>query len=108
MLVITEIIGAVALGAAQRITGLGRSVEKPVLSDRQRECLLWSARGKSAFETATILGISEETVTQHLKLARERYDVHNRTSLVLRAVFDGLIGYSDIFRWWPGIRSDLD
>jgi DNA-binding CsgD family transcriptional regulator len=105
MLVVAEIVGAVALGAAQRLTELGRTVAKPVLSDRQRECLLWSARGKTAPEIATILDISEETVTQHLKLARERYDVHNRTSLILCAIFDGLIGYSDIFRWWRSSRA---
>jgi len=106
MLIVAEIVGAVALGAAHRITRLGKAVERPVLSDRQRECLVWSARGKTAVEIALILGISKETVIQHLKLARERYNVHSRTSLILCAVFDGLIGYSDIFRWWR--RSRLD
>jgi DNA-binding CsgD family transcriptional regulator len=106
MLFVAEIVGAVALGAAHRISGLGRFVGRPVLSDRQRECLVWTARGKTASEIATILGISEETVIQHLKLARERYDVHSRTSLVLCAMFDGLIGFSDIFRWWGRQRPE--
>lgn len=69
------------------------------LSDRQRECLLWTARGKTASETAIILGISEETVVQHLKMARERYEVHCKQSLVLSALFDGLIGFGDVIRW---------
>ncbi|MEJ6010781.1 LuxR family transcriptional regulator [Novosphingobium aquae] len=94
-----EIIGALAMASAQRISGNFRSPGKPALSDRQRECLLWTARGKTAVETAIILGISPETVVQHLKLARERYDVHCRQSLVLYALFDGLIGFDDIFRW---------
>lgn len=100
MLFTAEILGAVALGAARAILVGRQRVTAPVISDRQRECILWSARGKSAGETATILGISPETVNQHLKLARERYDVHTRQSLVLSALFDGIIGFRDIFRGW--------
>src|SRR3546814_9318711 len=61
---------------------------------------IWIARGKTAGETAAILGISEETVIQHLKVARDRYDVHCRQMLILCALFDGLIGFSDIYDWW--------
>ena len=100
MLLVAEIVGAFALANALRITGAVRAPSKPVLSDRQRECVLWSARGKTAGEIATILGISAETVVQHLKVARERYDVHCRQSLILRALFDGLIGFGDIFKPW--------
>lgn len=96
---IAEIVGTLALSCA-----LGLSSEKsdgtvPVLSDRQRECLLWVARGKTAAETAMILEISTETVIQHLKMARERYQVHCKQSLVVAALFDGLIGFADIIRW---------
>ncbi|MDP3906742.1 LuxR family transcriptional regulator [Novosphingobium sp.] len=98
LLMATEIIGALGLACAHRVSGLVRKPSRPALSDRQRECLLWAARGKTAAETAIILGISIETVIQHLKLARERYDVHCRQSLILNALFDGLIGFSDIFR----------
>ncbi|MFC3308462.1 helix-turn-helix transcriptional regulator [Blastomonas aquatica] len=95
-----EIVGATALAAARRISGSKPVDPRPVLSERQRECVLWSARGKTAGEIAAILGISEETVVQHLKNARERYDVHGRQMLILCALFDGLIGFSDIFDWW--------
>lgn len=98
-LLVAEIVGAVALSCALKVSNIGRKPSKAVLSDRQRECLLWSARGKTACETAIILGISAETVVQHLKAARERYDVHCRQSLILCALFDGLIGFGDIFRW---------
>ena len=96
---IAELVGAVALARALKLSSPGPGPAKPVLSDRQRECLLWAARGKTASETAVILGISVETVIQHLKIARERYDVHCRQSLILCALFDGLIGFADIFRW---------
>lgn len=95
-----EIVGAEALTSARRIIGSPPPRSKVSLSDRQRECVLWSARGKTAGEIATILGISEETVVQHLKLARERYDVHCRQMLILRALVDGVIGFSDIFDKW--------
>jgi LuxR family quorum-sensing system transcriptional regulator CciR len=69
------------LTTALKISGMARTVALPRLSDRQRECLLWVARGKTAAETAIILGISTETVIQHLKMARERYEVHCSQSL---------------------------
>lgn len=98
-LLTAEIVGAIALSCALRVSSIGRTPSKVVLSDRQRECLLWSARGKTACETAIILGISVETVIQHLKVARERYDVHCRQALILCALFDGVIGFRDIFKW---------
>ena len=98
-LLAAEIVGGLALACALKVSGIVRIPKKPRLSDRQRDCLLWAARGKTAAETAIILGISMETVVQHLKLARDRYDVHCRQSLILCALSDGLIGFGDIFRW---------
>lgn len=95
-----EILGGVALTSARQLLGKHVPVKRPLLSDRQRECVLWSARGKTAAEVAIILGISEDTVIQHLKLARERYDVHCRQALILCTLFDGLIGFADIFDEW--------
>lgn len=100
MLYIAEIVGAVALARARSIAGATPPKSRPVLSERQRECVLWTARGKTAGEIAAILGIREVTVIQHLKVARERYDVHNRQILILCALFDGLIGFGDVFDWW--------
>lgn len=97
---VAEIVGAFALTRARQIAGAMPPKVRPVLSERQRECVLWSARGKTAGETAAILGISEVTVVQHLKIARERYDVHSGQVLILCALFDGLIGFGDVFDWW--------
>lgn len=98
-LVEAEIVGAMALTSARRMSFRQDSPPPATLSDRQRECVIWSARGKTAGETATILGISIETVIQHLKLARERTGVHCRQALVLKALYDGLIGFGDIYNW---------
>lgn len=100
MLHAAEILGAVALASARQLIGIAPLPPRAVLSERQRECVLWAARGKTAGETAGILGISEETVVRHLKIARERYSVHCRQMLILCALFDGLIGFSDVYDWW--------
>ncbi len=68
------------------------------LTDRQRDCLIWTARGKTAWETASILGIREVTVIKHLTDALNRYGVQKRTSLLIRTLFDGTISFADIFR----------
>ena len=103
-LVVAEYLGTLALTSALKISGMSRPVALPRLSDRQRECLLWVARGKTAAETAIILGISSETVIQHLKMARERYEVHCSQSLIIAALFDGLIGFGDVFNWQGYVR----
>jgi DNA-binding CsgD family transcriptional regulator len=91
-----EVAGALALAAAFSLCGPAKPVSLPALSDRQRECVLWTARGKTAAEIASILGISLETVNQHLKMSRERYGVHCKQMLIIRAMFDGLIGFRDV------------
>lgn len=96
MLAAAEITGAMALAAALNLCGPAAPDSPPALSDRQRECVLWMARGKTAAEIALILGISLETVNQHLKMSRERYGVHCKQLLVIRAMFDGLIGFRDV------------
>jgi LuxR family quorum-sensing system transcriptional regulator CciR len=37
-------------------------------------------------------------VIQHLKHARERYGVHNKAMLSVRALYDGVISFSEIIR----------
>jgi len=95
-----QLIGAFAFEAARRLTDpRALSINHlPMLTDRQRDCVLWAARGKTDWEIAQILGISHETVIQHLKHARERYGVQKRALLAVRALFDGLISFTDILK----------
>ncbi|GFM28633.1 LuxR family transcriptional regulator [Novosphingobium sp. PY1] len=106
MLQVADLLGGVALASAHKIAGLHMSASSPGLTDRQRECLLWWGRGKTAAEIAIIMGLSVETVHQHLKLARERYGVDASQSVLACAIAEGLIGPGDIWRWFrtrPGI-----
>jgi DNA-binding CsgD family transcriptional regulator len=61
------------------------------LTDRERECLLWTARGKTAVETSTILAISSETVVFHLKNAMRKIGVYSKHHAVVKAIMMGLI-----------------
>ncbi|MCW6530691.1 autoinducer binding domain-containing protein [Sphingomonas sp. MMSM20] len=99
MLMAAELLGGFAIERARRISGWVPPVSAPKLTDRQRECVLWSARGKSTGKIAEMLRISRATVITHLKAAHERYEVPKQTSLVVAALYDGLISFSDIFRW---------
>ncbi|SDA25315.1 DNA-binding transcriptional regulator, CsgD family [Sphingomonas sp. NFR15] len=101
MLPLAQLAGMFAFEGARRLwamrSGL-RMPPRPMLTDRQRDCVLWVARGKSDWEISLILGVGEETVARHIKQACERYGVNKRTYLVILALFDGTLTFSDIFR----------
>lgn len=61
------------------------------LAPRERECLLWTSRGKTAWEVAEILGISRETATHYLKTAAQKLGVYSKTHAVVKAIVLGLI-----------------
>jgi LuxR family quorum-sensing system transcriptional regulator CciR len=98
-LAVAQLVGAFAFEAARRLWRM-RGVDAPrrALSDRQRDCVVWATRGKSDWEISQILGISHETVIQHLKEARHRYGVSKRTMLAVSALFDGTISFIDVLK----------
>lgn len=94
-----QLAGTFAFDAARRIQIMRKpAAAMPRLTDRQRECLMWAARGKSNWEISRILELSPETVRLHLKHASERYGVGKRTLLTVRALFDGAIDFTDVLR----------
>ena len=93
-----QLVGAFAFESARRMRRCRVSKGPVQLTDRQRECVIWAARGKSDWEIARILGISDETVGEHLRHARERYGVGKRTLVAIHALFDGTIGFLDVLR----------
>ena len=56
------------------------------LTGREADVLLWVAQGKSNADIATILGMSEKTVKQHLGSVFQKIGVEGRTAASLRAV----------------------
>ena len=94
-----------AAAAGRRLRVRSRAPDAPrrfpapvQLTDRQRECVMWAARGKSDWEIARVLGISEATVGEHLRQRYERYGVGKRTLVAVHALFDGTIGFLDVLR----------
>jgi len=66
------------------------------LTSRQLDCVLLVARGKSDWDSAKLLGISEQTVHSHVETAKRKYGVGTRTQLVIRALFDNQLGFQDV------------
>ncbi|GEM_PF-4075851 len=60
------------------------------LSRRELECLYWCACGKSYWETAVILGLSERTVTHHMNAVRRKLGVQSNAQAVAIASLNGL------------------
>jgi len=61
------------------------------LSDRQLECLAWSAKGKTAWEVSRIIGVTERTVNFHLQTAMSKLEATSKHHAWLKAVRLGLI-----------------
>ena len=95
-----QLIGTFAFEAARRIIRARRTteltVQVPPLTERQLDCVTLVAMGKTDWEIGRILGISQATAHEHVEEARKRYGVGKRTQLVIRALFDGQIAFSDI------------
>ncbi|MDX0482315.1 LuxR family transcriptional regulator [Sinorhizobium medicae] len=67
------------------------SQEVPGLSKRERECILWAARGKSSWNIGVIMNISENTVNFHIKNAMRKMGVGSRTVAAIKALDLGII-----------------
>jgi LuxR family quorum sensing-dependent transcriptional regulator len=71
--------------------GSKRPGERPRLTARQRDVLKWAAEGKTDWEIATILGVSEHTVDKYIRQSKEALNASNRTAAIVLAIRCGLI-----------------
>jgi len=62
-----------------------------ILSARERECLHWTASGKTSSEIAIILGLSEHTVNHYLSAVCQKLGAANRAHAVARAIRSGIL-----------------
>ena len=65
--------------------------DRPKLTPREAEILKWSMQGKSTWDIARILGLSEHTVNFHVRNASAKLQTSSRTQTVARAIALGLI-----------------
>ncbi len=61
------------------------------LSGRESECLRWASIGKTSWETACILGVSERTINFHLGNTFAKLNVNNKQAAVAQAILQDLI-----------------
>lgn len=62
-----------------------------VLGQRERQCLTWTARGKTAADIAILIGISRRTVVFHLENARIKLGCSSIAQCVAEAMRRGLL-----------------
>lgn len=77
--------------AVRRVFDLVEDPEAPKLTNREQECLRWVADGKTSWEIAHMLNVSERTVNFHLNNVMLKLDVCSRQHAVGKAAFQGLI-----------------
>lgn len=63
----------------------------PALSSREKECVLWVARGKSSWDIGVIMRISENTVNFHIKNVMRKLGTSSRTVAAIKAISLGII-----------------
>lgn len=89
--------------AARRL--VGREVEPQgdgtMLTDRQRECIILAARGKSDFVIGQLLGLSRRTVNAYIEAAKRRYGVATRNQLIVNALYASEITFQDVVEARP-------
>lgn len=61
------------------------------LTAREKEALLWSARGKSSWEISRIFNCSEAGVNYHFSNIRRKFNVSSRWVAMMMALELGLI-----------------
>jgi LuxR family transcriptional regulator, quorum-sensing system regulator BjaR1 len=77
----------------QRLAEIRAIDVRPVetLTDREIDCLNWTAAGKTSAEIADILSLSEHTVNHYLNRATKKLETVNRTQAVAKSLRLGLI-----------------
>ncbi|WP_245426207.1 LuxR family transcriptional regulator [Mesorhizobium sp. WSM3862] len=61
------------------------------LSPREKECILWTAKGKSSWEIGKILGISINTVNFHIKNVIRKMNANSRITAAIEVLKRGII-----------------
>lgn len=81
-----HLLGTVYATVGRTLTEL--SDDEPTgnpITRREAECLAWVARGKTDWEIAQILGISDRTVESHINNARQKTGADTRAQAIMEA-----------------------
>ena len=104
-----QTIATFGFEAARRLAGQAEPPPRPTaaLSDRQRECIILSAKGKSDTVIGQLLGLSHKTVNAYMEEAKRRYGVATRSQLIVRALFASEITFLDVVDPGAGGRAGV-
>ncbi len=75
----------------ENITEVTESPQKVDLSVREKECLRWTAQGKTSAEIAILTKLSEHTVKHYLVSVCQKLNAQNRVQAVAKAIRAGLL-----------------
>lgn len=98
---IAQLCGTFAFEAARKIMRRQMKLEDgnvPDLTPRQIEALILVGRGKTDGEIGDILGIARATAHEHVEGVRRAYGNAQRAYMIVRALFDGQIAFTDLLR----------
>jgi LuxR family quorum sensing-dependent transcriptional regulator len=79
-------MGVFAYGRLRALSRPAGTMRGRLLSGIEAEVLRWAARGKTAWETGQILGISERNIRWHLEEAQRKLMTNNKTATVAAAI----------------------
>ncbi len=95
---VTQMVAALQLFAvhaqeasARVLVPASQRPDVPALTPRELETLRWTMEGKTAWEVANVLGISERTAVLHANNAMHKLGCVNKHQAVLKALRLGLI-----------------
>lgn len=99
----TGVLQSLASFAFEAARRLSRDMDGPdafdiPLTDRQRECLVLWAAGKSDTVIAQLLELKPGTINKYMESAKRRYCVATRQQLMIRALYSSQVTFQEFFR----------
>jgi LuxR family quorum sensing-dependent transcriptional regulator len=86
-----HLVGIYAHNRVRDLLKNGSAKPRSKLTPRECECVKWTSVGKTSWEIAQILGISQYTADWYLASAAKKLGAVNRTQAVAEALRQGLI-----------------
>jgi DNA-binding CsgD family transcriptional regulator len=83
-------VASVVMHDRLRDLSLVRGAWKPVLTPRERECIAYVADGRSDWDIADVMSISETTVVTHIQNAKRKLGSRTRAQAVAQCYLKGL------------------
>lgn len=74
-----------------QVAQMSQSTETQTLTHREYECLFWACEGKSSWEIAQILSITERTVIFHLNHVMQKLGANSRQHAVAKGLLKQLV-----------------